>query len=490
MKKRILAILISLLCFATVFSGCGLGTYVTNNKTKDPTTSNNPNNPNNPNKPDDPDDPDDPDVNDKDYTATVYYNNRIFKPGDKDEITVVWRNSGGIVRVPLGENGKANAGVLDGDYYVYLEGLPQTYTYNPSAYVATEKESKVTIMVTDVSKPISGDGKGLYKDDGCYSVKYDGTYRAKVSNAGQMVYYEYTPMAGGWYKLESWVNVFEDRVNPYIVKYDGSSAFKFNPVIIEDGGFQLDGGFTKNFRYDVKIDKTEVGNAFTIAIKADSKFNEYPVYVDFAITYVGEYSSGYSDVRTVRAKQAKTKAAEPEADETFTWADMGTKVFSMDNFKFNEDTGYYHRYDSELFADNSYGYGAGYGPILLCSIKKKLPSYDIYNKVTTLYTAHNVQTERGPVNFLLLTNIWLEDEKKYVTCDYQDFIRTDYGGKCNSEGYCYVTQELKEFLQEFAVQKGLWTDGIDDFNTNTPESKGYYAQVDAFWLFACGFYTK
>lgn len=480
MKKKIFTLLICFLCLVTVFSGCGLGTYVTNNKNKDPSGTTKPENPGNPgNHP----------VDNYDYIVSVYYGKKLFDPGEND-ITVVWRNSEEIIRVRLGADGKANAGELEGDYSVYLEGLPTKYTYNPGAYVATEEERQITLLLTDIRKPERGDGKGLYVSEGCYVVKFDGTYRAEISKEGQRVYYEYTPTAGGWYKIESWVNVYEDVVDPYIIRYSGSSAFKYDPQTIEDGGFQLNGGFTKNFRYDVQIDKNEVGNAFTIAVMAVSKFSEYPVYVDFAISYVGEYSSSYSDVRTIRAKAATTKAAEREKDETYTWADMNTRNFDMSNYKYNEGTGFYHRYSEELYADNSYGYGAGYGPILLCSIKNKLPSYDIYDSTTTLYNAHNVSTERGPVNFLLLTNIWVEEEKKYVTYDYQEFIRTDYGGKCNSEGYCYVTPELKDFLQTFAEQKGLWTDGIDDFNTNTPEAKGYYAQVEAFWLFACGFYTK
>lgn len=494
MKKKIITFIICLLCAITLFSGCGLGSYVTNNKDKGPQGTVTPGGHTKPEDPDNPPvDPDNPPAERNDYTATVYYNNTIFNPGNHT-VTVVWRNSETIKRAELGSNGKAQVEDIEGDFNVYLEGLPSNYSYDPSAYVATETERDVTILITDVKQIKVGTGEGLYRDDGCYIVNYDGTYRAEVKAENIYVYYEYTPTEPGWYKIESWVNAYEDEVDPFLQRYIGSSSYKNPGEMYEDGGFALEGGFTKNFYYEVKVDKSEVGNSFTFAISAVSKFSNYPVYVDFVIAYLGEYSSSYSDVRMITAQRARGTAKDPAAGEHFEWADMGTKVFDMDNYKFNPNTGHYHRYSLELYGNNPLGFGAGFGPRLYCAIKKALPSY---NLIPSLYDAHSVPTERGPVNFLLRYNVWLEDEKKFVTYNYEKFIRNSssplgYGATCNKDGCCYVTEELKEFLQAFAEGNQLWTDGVElrAGAMGTPEANKYIAKQDALWLFACGFYTK
>ena len=492
MKKKLITLFICFLCFITVLSGCNLGSFIVNNKDKGGNTVT-------PGDSNDPDDPDIPPVVSYDYTVTVYYNNLPFKPGDND-ITAVWYSNEGIFRAPLGKDGKANAGVLYGDYYVYLEGLPSKYTYNPGAYKATDDERNVTILLTDIKKPVSGDGSGYYIGTGVYVVNDDGTYRAEIKTDGQEVYYQYTPTSSGWYKIESWVNVFEDSVDPVVTRWAGNSQFVQRAEEYKDGGFALEGGYTKNFRYDVQVGETYVGNAFTFSVTAASKFSEYPVYVDFAIVYIGKYKSSEEDVRIIRAKEAKVKAAEPQANETFVWADWDpwakdpdkayTLTFDASNFKYNEDTGFYHHYSMELYGEGDYGtydYGKGYGPRLLCSIKNPIKSCSL---IPTLFDANAVVTPYGKVNYLLIYNVWLEAEQAYVTHDYQEFIRTDYGNRCNSKGYCYVTPELKNYLQLFAEENGLWTDGVDDFNKETPERKGYHANQDSLWLFACGFYKK
>ena len=126
-----------------------------------------------------------------------------------------------------------------------------------------------------------------------------------------------------------------------------------------------------------------------------------------------------------------------------------------------------------------------------CALKSRLPSYT----VNTLSNA-NAAGLGGGSNFLRLYNVWLEEEQKYVVIDYTAFIREDYYRVCNKEGMCYVTEELKEFLQTYAEGHSLYTDGIgiDKDNNegyengNTPEQLGYTANQDALWLFACGVY--
>lgn len=476
MKSKVLAIL--LVCMFVLLScvGCNLGSYYENNK-KDPNADTGTNNPSdNPNV-----DPDDPIANDKHYTVTVYYGSSVFEPTEEMNITVVWRNKNDVVRAPLGQNGRADAGELDGTYTVYLEGLPSDYSYNPNGYTATSNDRSVSILLTSIRNPDSGNGSSLYVNNGCYSVRDDGTYRANISDAEATLFYEYKPRAAGVYVIESWVNIYDDAVNPIFTLYGGTNSYKWRVGKLEGGAF-IEGGHTKNFRHEFTVAASEVGNVCTFEIGADVKSKEYPTYVDFAISYLGPYTSSYADIRLQSAKQARGKTPEPNAGETFVYADMGTRLFDASKFKVSPNTGRYHVYDAEKYADNPYGYGKGYGPMLMCDLKGSLPSYTV---VPSLYNSISI----GPSgsNYLMLYNMWLEDEQKFAVFDYTNFIRVDYANVCNSDGKCYVTEELRTFLQKFAENHSLYTDGVGP-GEGTPEEGGYSANQDALWLFACGFY--
>ncbi|MDE7158437.1 MAG: hypothetical protein K2N74_02580, partial [Clostridiales bacterium] len=435
--------------------------------------------------PGDPSDPNDPPVTvpDTHYTVAVYYNNKPFEPGELD-ITVVWRSNSSATRQPLNAEGKADAGELDGDYNVYLMGLPDTYTYNPNGYKAPDENGskQIQILLTSVQEPASGDGSNMYGNRGCYQTRLEGTYRAVLKNEKQVLFYEFTPSAAGVYIVESWANVYDDELCPKIDVYGGTSANKWFVRTLEGGGAALEGGFSKNFRWEIAVDQSEIGNAFTFAVHAVSKSGQYPVYVDFSIKRIGKYTNEYADIRPQAAKDIKGKTEEPEAGKTFVFADLGTQVFNASKFKKSPNTGRYHLYDMDLYADNPYGGGIGYGPILYCAITKSIESYTV---IGSLYTANVVGVNRS--NYLMLYNSWIEAEQKFATFDYTNFIRSDYYRICNSDGVCYVTDELKAFLQKFAVNHSLYTDAVGP-GEGTPEYNGYTANQDSLWLFACGIY--
>lgn len=490
MKKKIISLIIAFLCTAACFSGCELGSYIESGNKNPPGTSTNPGG----NEPggDNPggETPDDTKTH---YKVNVIYNNERFYPGDLD-IYVVWRNEYSVVRYPLGADGTADAGELDGDFRVYLEGLPSKYAYNPNAYTATSDSRFVSILLTDIIEPANAsraDGKNKYVNLGCYNLKYDGIYRAyldgeRTDEENGVLFYEYTPTAAGYYSIVSLVNVYDDDINPKIDIWGGTMAFKWYQRTLDGGGASIPGGYTKNFRYEVRISASEVGGSFTFAVHAASKTNAFPLYVDFEIKYEGDYTSSYENVLTKRAQERLYKAPDPKPNERFEFADIGTKQFSMNNFRFSDVDNRYHHYSMEYYADDPYGIGAGYGPALLCAITPKIPSYT----VTTLYNANFVGLGS---NYLKIFDCWIEELNAYGIYDYTEFIRTDYYGACNSYGYCYVTRELKEFLQLFAINQALFTDGMNSDTQleggATPEALGYYANEDSMWLFACGFYT-
>lgn len=474
MKSKVLAILLACLTVAWCCAGCGMGTYLENGK-KTPSTDIG-----GEVKP--PDVPDKPPVDDSHYTATLYFGSEVFTPTEDMDITVVWRSKNDVVRVPLGADGKADAGALDGTYSVYLSGLPSEYTYDPNGYTATADERKTVILLTSVRKPESGNGSNMYVNGGCFTVRDDGTYRADVAREGAALFYEYKPRSAGVYAIESWINIYDDEINPLFHLYGGNVGSKWFLRTLDGGGAAADGGFTKNFRYEFSVSASEVGNACTFAVGAISKSQEYPLYVDFAITYLGDYTSSYADIRPQAAKQARGKTPERKTGEQFVYADMGTKLYDASKFRVSPNTGRYHVYDESEYADNPFGYGVGFGPMLLCDIRGKLPAYGV---VDSLYSSISV----GPngSNYLILYNMWIEAEQKFAAFDYTNFIRVDYNAVCNSEGKCYVTEELRAFLQKFAENHSLYTDGVGP-GMDTPEEAGYSANQDALWLFACGFY--
>ncbi len=198
-RSKTFIILLLVLSLAFCFSGCSMGSYIENGAGKPPAGTTTPTDPDNPDNPDKPK-PDDPTASH--YTLTVFFENKPFEPGDL-EITAVWRNASGVKRVPLGADGKADAGELDGDFNVYLAGLPQEYVYNPNGYKATSDARHVSILLTLVTEPQSGDGSDMYGNKGCYFTRKEGAYRAEIKAENRVLYYEYQPMSAGIYVVES-----------------------------------------------------------------------------------------------------------------------------------------------------------------------------------------------------------------------------------------------------------------------------------------------
>lgn len=421
------------------------------------------------------DQPSSPSENEGSYTVTLLYKNTPFYPNG-EEINVIWHGQNDDRVVKLNDDGTADAGELDGDYDIYLSGLPEEYSYNPNIYYATADKRNVIINIVDIETPVIGDGgvnanpssMAIYRDGGCYVVKYQGTYRVTVEK-DQILYFEYQPQTSGKYSVESWCNIYEDSVNPIVDIYSGTLAYKWYTESRDTGGPTLDGGYTKNFRYEINI--ANVGPTYTFGIKAVSKTGEYPVTVEFAITNEGPYESA-SDVIKIKYSEEADGLDAPEAIGTYKYADLGTKLFNL-SVKLDPDKGVYRLYNSQTNT---------YGAYLCASITSKVPCYP----TTSLYEANHIG---GSSNNYLKLREWSDEYGEMIIYDYTDFIRVSYAGVCNDDGVCYVTEELKEFLQLYAVRHNLWTDN-EGTTEGTPEDNEYGADQDNLWLFACGFYEQ
>lgn len=393
------------------------------------------------------------------FSVSLVYNKRIFIP--EETITVYWTDSYAKYSQEINEEGYAKK-KLDGDFSVYLDKAPEGYTYNPNIYYADNENPIIEIELLKIGKISKGKGTALYKE---YQITSTGTYRCEVTNKTKKIYYEFAPKTAGYYIIESIVNVYDDLINPKLDKYNGTAQAKFFSSTLDDGGKALKGGYTKNFKWVVQLTEAMISNVYTFAIHCEVKNNVFPANVDFTITYAGEYIVDPTVAKLMVAEEANFVT--PNFTGKYINADGGTgnytnaskpaknRILNGDNFKYNEETGYYHKYDKKTDT---------YGPILCAAITTPCAFYD--EALSRIEYAGNKD--------LTLSN---------GTENYKQFIEVSYAACCNSDGVCYVTKELKEFLQKFAMSQPLF---IDD--KGMCEELGTSATQEDQWLFACGYY--
>ena len=324
-------------------------------------------------------------ITDVEFVVSLVYNNELYIPKKDEVITVIWADDYSQYTETIGSDGYAKK-ILDGDFYVYLDNTPSGYTYDANIYSADNENPVVEIVLLKIARVSKGKGTELYKE---YELSSDGTYRAEIKKKNQKVYYEYQPKKAGYYVIESFVNVYADMVNPKVDIYTGTFAAKYFSETLDDGGKYLKGGYTRNFKWVVKLTQQELKNVYTFAVFADSKTGDYPVFVDFRISYEGEYYKESTLAKLMEATEIKantycmdcskfldsenppkvcpycesksitTSSRTPDYKANkykFINSDYGTGNYYAshtngtgylegDNFKYNKETGYCHVYD-------------------------------------------------------------------------------------------------------------------------------------------------
>ncbi len=398
---------------------------------------------------------------------------KVYIPDDDEKIIVIWEDDYTQNTAEIQKNGFATI-KLDGDFRVYLKEAPKKYTYNPNIYNVDNINNTIQIQLLKVFVTSKGNGSGLYSE---YRLSDMGTYKASIKNATQKVYYEYGPKKPGYYIIESLTNIYVDTINPIVDIYNGSVAAKFFKEKLDDGG--ASGEYTTNFKYVVKISEQELGGVFTFAVYADSKTGVYPLDVYFRISYQDEYIviDPVSDLMT--AKQADfTTPNYSSSQYTYFNADggrgnyfssgsaNGTGMLVGSQFGYNEETGYWHKLNND----------GSFGPILCAKVTQACPYND---------------PEDGALNVLeyqgnkALTLIYKDEAGNEHRENYKVFIESSYASACNSDGVCYVTMELKNFLQLFSICQRLFMDG-----NGWVETYNVYAVEEDQWLYACGYYIE
>ena len=438
------------------------------------------------------------DVDEKvEFSVSLIYNKKVFIPSSNEKIQVVWADDYSRYTETIGSDGFAKT-KLDGEFNVYLNNVPEGYSYNPNIYTADNDNPVVEIELYKLSRISKGNGTGLYKE---YQMSSTGVYRCEISKAQQKVYYEFRPTKAGYYVLETLVNVFEDSVNPKVDIYQGTFAFKPttpNQAGLDGGGYSLKNGFTKNVKWVVKLTEEQVQNVYTFAIFADSKTNVYPINVDFSISYEGEYYIDDIVSKLINAEEIHSlvecgnchKAYSPQTTDSicslcggniitvskptynpnqyvfinsdggtgsyYGGASNGSGLLIGKGFKYNEETGFWHVYNNQT---------GEFGPVLCAKITKPCAYYEESLNLIESHGNKNLTVSNGTEN-------------------YKVFVEQSYAAVCNNDGVCFVTNEMKEFLQKFSISQRLFFDG-----NGFVESTGVYAAEDDQWLFACGYYA-
>lgn len=452
------------------------------------------------------------------YTVTLFVESAPYYFGETD-MKVEWvnqKNNKQRYSAAVNSMGVADAGELaDGDYNVHILGLPEAFTYNPNAKenVAGPSMRQIYLNLSYPVKPASGDGSGWKSQ--AYKFVSLGIYRAVFERPGQEVHFAFTPTpavgeVGGYYAIRSVCDVYVDEVNPTFLHYNGNNGGWMGGVLDTKTGGGPKGSYTENFVFPIPMTQQYIGNTIFFTIKATQKYDEYPFTVDFLVAREGDMVEDI-EYMTIPAAQAKGKAGDSALP--YHYADAASpyyRTFDHTQFRYNTRTGYYHRYDAELYKDNPLGFGVGFGPILYCDIQKAPPSFPQY----ALIRANAVPIGSMGSNRSLLTltaefmgvpyneskydedygrsqtrifEQYLEESDKW---NFETFIITQYAATMNKDGRVYVTKELKIFLQLYAENLWLWSDNWQKGmqNYTTPEDLGYSASQDSLWLYACGWY--
>lgn len=215
------------------------------------------------------------------YSVTLVHNGKVFTA--TEGIVAQWTDGYSYHTAPF-ENGVARVGDLDGDYRVTLSAIPEGFTYDPNGYTATADGRDVEIELYTVEK-LRGSG---YDEYHCIAMRRTGYYRAEFGYFGQQIFCEFIPTSSGTYVIESLMDTAAEEFNPIMSVYVGSSQFKLYDHEQDGGG--AENGYTKNFRYEMRVDDDEIGAVLTFAIKLEAKNAVFPQTVDFAIRLDSTYN--------------------------------------------------------------------------------------------------------------------------------------------------------------------------------------------------------
>lgn len=437
--------------------------------------------------------PDTPSGGGESFSATVTYNGAPFITSADEPIFVQWTD-GYSYYSDAADGGVATVTGLDGDYRVTLKNVPEGYTYDPNAIVATNDNRNVEIKLYKLTKLrglTSSSGSSEYK---CINITGTGFYSVEIKRASQAVFYEFHPNGPGVYTIESWVDITENTVNPKIDIYYGNIAAKYFDYTLDDGG--PSSTYTKNFVHTVNVDDSNISGAggggvsFTFAVKLTEITGKYPEKINFVVKRDGEFDVSSAEYEMVIPTERFVTTPEYDKNvykyvEAYT-TEGGVSIYDGTRFGYNDERGCYCLYNEQT--------GLFDGPILYAKISQ--PTKYVDRALAYIEQDNNCLRVSATEDYSLFIkgwsaivsewDIWLESLSDDEFAYYAGSIYTDgYGTHCNSDGVYKVTEELKEFLQKFSISQLYFRDG-----DGWVERDGVYAAEDDQWLFACGYYVE
>lgn len=409
-----------------------------------------------------------PDNGDGVFSVDLVLNGEPFVP--PVEMSAKWTGEDGIFSADFDSNGHAEIGGLDGDYHVTLSTVPSGYTYDPNGYMATNRQKNIKVEMLRILRT-NGRGNELYN---AITISSLGTYRASLSGRNNIIYYEYMPLESGRYSIESWVDTSANDINPIVDVYNGTTAYKNFSHRQDDGG--ASSSYTKNFRMTMELTSDMVGNVWTFGLYAEARNGEYPVTVDFTIKYEGEFTREeitYTPVPTIGPYwDGSTPSGTPRyiyADTAKTLVGSRVKLYKWQDLNGNgqKDAGegddFYHLYDSET---------GQYGAILFAKVRQDSEVLVTEYMGTVYNQGFYWNMQNGG-----LINLGFEGKS------YYDLVNA-YSAHCDANGAHPVTEELKEFLQAYAVYQRFFNDG-----NGFAENVGLKSSEEDQWLFGCLYYA-
>lgn len=403
---------------------------------------------------------------------------------------VEWTGTdGSVYRATFNENNIAvcaQSDQMDGEYTISVS-LDSIYAYKEDDYLATNENKHIVVQVYQAQ---SLNVHTWFPLRSVPTVKPGNIYVANCTNFQTNQLNKLQPDSVYFFMsrdcvLETWCSVKDNTVTPAVNGYCANLASGFvneSPVVCRGGGSS--GDFTKNiivsWELYPELDKANC-NLFGISATTVSGSRSAKVY--FSVTSADTGDTGDTDDTddtqyTAQRVEVKEKDLlqnlKPAGRFTYNYI-LTDYILRGENYKLfkvgttdsagHEGDGYYHVY---------YANSNTYGPVLFAML-----THD--NEV--------FKTEGSNTGFLYNLISLMQNGK-----DYSDFFGTssepkNYAAFANSDGAHPVTQELKEFLQDFAIGSAYFSDGegwAEDSDLNGSVSLKS-AEEDQ-WLFCCGYY--
>lgn len=237
------------------------------------------------------------------YSVTLMYTGVPF-PGKIDGIKAIFINkyTGATYESDFESGAISKTKAPEGEYYVHLSKSPTNFSYDPNVTIVSPEAPNGEIELMQNVRLKSSTGGALYdptvinnitvRDPEKKGVIY--CYQATFTSAGQSIYYSFAANDYGIYEVESHADMFDGSVNPKAQAYAiGSPNSSYEEGgLIDEGGSALKGGYTKNFKFQIKLTQGHIGGVAKFRMDLDVKDSSvtFPITIPFTITYVDIYN--------------------------------------------------------------------------------------------------------------------------------------------------------------------------------------------------------